>query len=134
MTRTDHQIIFTALGFLAVILREDVPRDKQALRATTIAGLIESFCQSSLPEVFIADGSVKGIDTEDLDRAISQYKPGVTSVPHDRRVLIQLYDRLLLRKAHNNLRDFFETSSDNEIADLVLGLLQEEEILAPKEA
>ena len=42
MTRTDHQVLFTALGFLAVIL-SDVPHDKQAQRATAIAGLIEFF-------------------------------------------------------------------------------------------
>jgi hypothetical protein len=34
MTRTDHKILFTALGFLAVIL-DNAPRDKQALRATS---------------------------------------------------------------------------------------------------
>ena len=51
MTRTDHQILFTALGFLAVIL-SDVPQDKRALRATAIAGLIESFCRSAVPEAF----------------------------------------------------------------------------------
>jgi hypothetical protein len=51
MTANDHKILFTALGFLAVILR-DVPREKQALRATAIAGLIESFCMSVVPEAF----------------------------------------------------------------------------------
>ncbi len=51
MTANDHKILFTALGFLAVILR-DVPQDKQAMRATAIAGLIESFCISAVPEAF----------------------------------------------------------------------------------
>ena len=52
MTRTDRQILFTALGFLAVILRDDLPQDKRALRATSIAELIEAFCMSALPEAF----------------------------------------------------------------------------------
>ena len=52
MTQTDRQILFISLGFLAVIVRGDVPRDKQALRATAIADLIESFCRSVLPEAF----------------------------------------------------------------------------------
>jgi hypothetical protein len=47
MTRNDHKIIFMALGFLAVILR-DVPRDKQALRAAAIAKLIENFCMDAV--------------------------------------------------------------------------------------
>jgi hypothetical protein len=51
MTPTDHKVVFTALGFLAVILSDDVPKNKQALRARSIATLIESFCHSSLPEL-----------------------------------------------------------------------------------
>ena len=51
MTRTGYKIIFTSLGFLAVIL-DNLPRDKQALRAATLAQLIESFCASSVPEAF----------------------------------------------------------------------------------
>ncbi len=56
MTRDDYKVIFTALGFLAVILN-DVPKDKQALRAAAIASLIESFCMATVPEAF-------GDDTE----------------------------------------------------------------------
>jgi hypothetical protein len=52
MTSADRQILFTALGFLAVILRNDVPHEKQALRAMAIADLIEAFCRSALPEQF----------------------------------------------------------------------------------
>lgn len=52
MTHTDRQLLFISLGFLAVIMRNDVPRDKQALRATAISGLIESFCRAVLPEAF----------------------------------------------------------------------------------
>ena len=59
MTHTDHKVLFTALGFLAVILN-DTPRDKQALRATAIAGLIESFCMAAVPEAFDGD------DTENV--------------------------------------------------------------------
>ena len=47
----DQKVFFTALGFLAVILN-DTPKDKQALRAAAIAGLIEAFCMSTVPEAF----------------------------------------------------------------------------------
>jgi|SRR5208282_6884507 len=53
MTPAGHRILFTALGFPAVVLG-DVPKDKQALRATAIARLIESFCMSVVPEGFPA--------------------------------------------------------------------------------
>lgn len=46
----DH---FTSLGFLALIL-DNLPRDKQALRVTTLAQLIESLCASSVPKAFDA--------------------------------------------------------------------------------
>jgi hypothetical protein len=48
MTRTDYKVIFTALGFLAVIL-DNVPRDRQASRATALAQLIEAFCATAKP-------------------------------------------------------------------------------------
>ena len=51
MTRTDTKVIFAALGFLAVILR-DAPKDAEARRAMAIADLIESFCRSAVPEAF----------------------------------------------------------------------------------
>lgn len=54
MTRTDQKILFTSLGFLAVILN-DAPKDRQAMRATAIANLIESFCRAAVPEAFDAD-------------------------------------------------------------------------------
>jgi len=63
MSRNDRQILFTALGFLAVVLREDVPKEKQAMRALAMADLIESFCRSSLPDNF---------EEEDLDEAFSR--------------------------------------------------------------
>ena len=51
MMNVDQKVFFTALGFLAVLLN-DTPNDKQAQRATVIAGLIESFCKTTVPEAF----------------------------------------------------------------------------------
>jgi len=55
MSPADRQLLFTALGFMAVIIREDVPHDRQAMRAMAIADLIEAFCRSALPEQFIEE-------------------------------------------------------------------------------
>ncbi len=52
MSPADRQLLFTALGFLAVIVRDDVPHDRQAMRALAIADLIEAFCRATLPEHF----------------------------------------------------------------------------------
>jgi hypothetical protein len=51
MTPTDQKLFFTALGFLAVVLKE-TPQDKQAQRAAVMAGLIEAFCKATVPEAF----------------------------------------------------------------------------------
>jgi hypothetical protein len=51
MTRIDVRILSTALGFLAVILK-DIPRDQQSERAFTIGRLIEAFCHTTVPEAF----------------------------------------------------------------------------------
>lgn len=49
MTRDDQKMMFTAMGFLAVLLRDE-PQDKQAQRAKAIAKLIENFCQTAIEE------------------------------------------------------------------------------------
>ncbi len=59
MTRTDHRIIFTALGFLAVIMRNDLPQDKRALRAASIADLIEAFCLVEIPDAFSSEQGIQ---------------------------------------------------------------------------
>ena len=51
MTRTEYKVVFTALGFLAVILR-DMSNGRQSHRAAAIADLIESFCVGAVPEAF----------------------------------------------------------------------------------
>ena len=51
MTQTDYKVVFTALGFLAVILRA-APQDGRARRAAALADLIESFCKNAMPEAF----------------------------------------------------------------------------------
>lgn len=83
MTRTDHKIIFTALGFLAVILN-DAPKDKQALRATAIAGLIESFCMAAVPEAFGNDAAnVSNVRERMVDAIASIINTNGTCHPHN---------------------------------------------------
>ena len=45
----DQKILFTALGFTAVIL-SGAPKDKQAQRALAMARLIEDFCMAAVGE------------------------------------------------------------------------------------
>jgi len=54
MTRTEYKVVFTALGFLAVLL-SDAPNDRQAQRVVAITDLIESFCINAVPEAFACE-------------------------------------------------------------------------------
>lgn len=49
MITHDHKVMFSAMGFMAVVLSE-VPEDKQAQRAQALAKLLESFCMSMIAE------------------------------------------------------------------------------------
>jgi len=70
MTRTDQKVIFTALGFLAVVL-DNVPRESQALRATTLAQLIEAFCATAVPEALVGDAATGAAETDLLQEAMT---------------------------------------------------------------
>jgi len=64
MAQIGQKVFFMALGFLAVILN-DTPKDKQALRAAAIAGLIESFCMSAVPGEFYDKTATDVVDVHD---------------------------------------------------------------------
>jgi hypothetical protein len=128
MTRMDHKIIFTALGFLAVIL-DNVPRDKQALRATTLAGLIESFCITSLPDVFMDEVTNAGRAAEIenlLERYIADLRDtGSAQLDYDRQTLLGMYELLLIEKMRHEQKSFFASAHDELIANRVLQLAEE---------
>ena len=79
MTRTDQKLLFTALGFMAVLLN-DTPQDKQALRATALAGLIESFCMSVVPEAFAGSNPETSFD---LRQRMAYVIASITKVHHE---------------------------------------------------
>lgn len=131
MNRDDFRLICAALGFTAVIVREDVPQSKQALRAATIAKLTESFCQCSLPEAFEPECFGEESDAVIIDQEIARYKAELTAsgsarLPSERQDLIQLYDRLLLRKAHRDMCELFEEGSCAEFSARAMRLIKAE--------
>src|ERR1700690_1827911 len=128
MTRTDYKVLFTALGFLAVIL-DNVPRDRQALRATTLAQLIESFCATSLPEAFTSEAmeATGAAETEHLlELYVAELRAaGSAQLSHDRQTLLGMYDLLLVQKTRFEQKDFFASGHDEVIANRILQLAEE---------
>src|ERR1700730_7133151 len=110
MTRTDHKVIFTALGFLAVI-QNDVPKDKQALRASAIAGHIESFCMETVPEAF-STLNIEGGQTEAHEQLLENFiaelrDTGSARLSYDRQTLLGMYELLLIQKLRFEQKEFF---------------------------
>jgi hypothetical protein len=128
MTRMDHKVIFTALGFLAVIL-DNVPRDKQAMRATAIAQLIEAFCATSVPDGFMSEApeAARTTETEELiELYIAELRDtGSAQLSHDRQTLLGMYDLLLIQKMRFEQTAFFESGHDDVIANRILQLAEE---------
>jgi hypothetical protein len=125
MTRTDYKVIFTALGFLAVIL-DDVPRDRQALRATTLAQLIEAFCASAMPDAF-SNAASDGVQVVEAEQHLERYladlrETGSADLSHDRQTLLRMYDLLLIEKTRFEQTAFLESGHDDVIANRVLQL------------
>ena len=50
MTKNDHQVVLTALGFLATILNDNLAAGRQAERAIDTARLIEDFYRTTSSE------------------------------------------------------------------------------------
>jgi hypothetical protein len=129
MRRTDHKIIFTALGFLAVIL-DNAPRDRQAMRAMTVAQLIEEFCASSVPDAFTSEApeGARTAETEELLQLyIAEFRDtGSAQLSHDRQTLLGMYELLLLQKLRFEQKAFFESGHDEVIANRILQLVEEQ--------
>lgn len=130
MTRTDHKVLFTALGFMAVVL-QDVPLDKQALRATVVARLIESFCVTALPDAFEFINLGDAGHAVEINPLIERYKADFVneesaSLSFDRETLLKMYDQLLLRQAHLKNREFYASCSDDLIANRIRQMVEEE--------
>jgi len=132
MTRDDLRILSTALGFMAVILK-DVPNNKQTPRAVSIARLIESFCMVAAPDTTdrTPTGHDDGYTLEAIDTLIEKYKDelpdtGFAPLPYERRILLKFYDRLLHRKAQIAQTDFYVLGSDAELATQVWQLMDQE--------
>jgi hypothetical protein len=130
MTRTDRKTLFTALAFFAVAVQGKKPDDPQkAKRVLELAELVESFCAEYVSSVAWAAADETG--TLVVDGVIEQYIGELrgkeeTRLPDDRASLINIHDRLQQRKTRRVRRDFYAFATEDQIADVVLTLLDEE--------
>jgi hypothetical protein len=120
VTHIDKETFFTALGFIVVLMKDENTQKDGASRATAMARVIEMFCHTTRPDLFIGEDDLK---TDVLDQLIEGLKAslhtkqllGLTS---DQTLLLRLYDRLLQR--HRSY------ATDDLIAEEIAHLLEEE--------
>lgn len=120
MTRTDHQLLFTALGFLAVVMKGEDTKKDGAKRATALAGLIESFCYTTVPDAF---ENFPEMDGGMIDQMIDWAKAKMgygepAKLPDNRNLMIRMYRRL--QERHRRY------ATDDLMADEIVHLLEEE--------
>ena len=130
MTRTDHRIILTALGFLAVILKDD-SADNQASRAMGIAKLIEDFCRTALPDVVPNEFEVRLAPMSEIEELVQDYIAdlhvwGAAELPEDRQKLLQMYELLITQKMRHEQSAFYLLGNNTEIANLIMQLAYEQ--------
>ena len=132
MTRYDQQILFTALAFLAVLLKDDVANQPESTeRVKQLAKLFDAFCTENVSSLFtqsIVNGEVDLLSTDAaIEKHIKELREHEeTSLPEDKETLVKFYDRLQQRKSRRMQRDFYASTTTDKLADLILRYLDEE--------
>jgi hypothetical protein len=132
MTRTDHQILYTALAFVAVYLK--APDEVHiAEPATILARHIEEYCRKNIETAFrpVSVHFVNETDVMEIDRAIERHidelrQNELTILPQDKETLLKFYDRLQQRKSRRMQAAFYEMTTAEFLANAVLKYIDEE--------
>lgn len=128
MTRTDKKVLFTALGFLAVVIN-DVAGERRAARATALADLIEGFCKTMVPDAFgleIAPRERTETAEQILENHVAEIRTnGSARLSYDRPTLLAMYELLLIQEIRFDQKEFFAFGHEDMIADRVAKLVDE---------
>jgi len=129
MTRTDFKVLFTALGFLAVVMKGENANNDGADKARKLASLIEEFCIQ--PEQFGRCGQAASVASATINDMINQFKVelvevGNASLPQDRATLLQFYEQLIVRQTRHREQHFYVMATDDMIANRILTMIDEE--------
>jgi len=134
MTLYNQKVLFTALAFLAFLLKDGGSAKKDhAAQVNQLAELFEKFCAENIPHPFagatlnLAEESEATKIDVNIDRHIKELRQKEqTHLPEDRDTLLKLYDRLQLRKSRRMQRYFYASATETNLADAVLRYIDEE--------
>ena len=92
--------------------------------------LIESFCQTEVPEAFLDENwkfeASESESEELLERYVAELRTyGSARFAFDRKTLLEMYERLLILKTRHEQKDFYVFAQDDVIANRVLQMAEE---------
>ena len=128
----DRRILFTALGFLAVSMKDGNSESADhAYRARAFAGLLEDFCRDNAQAGAAAIDLDSTMSVEAIDQVIEHHVRELrmtdeTRLPEDRDTLLRLYDRLQHRAIRREQAEFYAQAYGEMLAERVLSYLDAE--------
>jgi hypothetical protein len=133
MTKEEQLRLSLLLAFQTVITHGGKITEDAQKRILGLAQRMNEFCDLQLKQAF-PEETIKLVDDKGaakIDDAIATYikelkTKGSTVLPQDKESLIQLYDRLQLRKSRRVQWPLYASAKEEKIADLVLHYLDEE--------
>lgn len=133
MTHIDHQVLFTALSFLAVLLQhgqKDKSPKEEAYQVQQLAQLFEAICMQNV-QGFHAGEQNEVSNNANAKQQLNEYiavlrDTGSADLSHDRTTLLEMYEMLLMRKVWREQKEFFATGHEDVIANRVLQLATEQ--------
>ncbi len=132
MTWRDQRMLFTALGFLAVTMKDGNTESADlAYRARAMAALMEEFCRDNVQPGAVTLDMDSAIAVSAVDQMILHYVRELrereeTVLPEDRETLLRLYDRLQHRAIRREQAEFYSNAHVQIVADRVLAYLDAE--------
>jgi hypothetical protein len=133
LTRYDRQTIFTALAFVAVLLKDDGGIQSSEARIQKFANLLGQFCDDKIHSLIklqeeAFDDKTVATNTDDLiDKHIQElheYKS--TDLPEDYDTLMQMYVRLQFRKIARQNEMLFAEITPQRLKQFVLSQVKAE--------
>lgn len=133
MTRTDLQIFYTALAYLATHMKESREETHEAVPAIILAADMEEYVRKNVQNAFPPNEIrfVNDFGVDEIDLAIDHHTAELrdtenTILPQDKITLIKFYDRLQQRRSRRMNSTFYEMVDVEILANKVLHYIEEE--------
>jgi len=131
MTRYDRHILFTALAFVAVVLKDGEKLQKgSAKKVMKLTSLLGDFCTDNVPSTFSVEAS-SSPDVNEIECLVSNYIADLRTkesvfLDYDRQTLLKMYEELLIQKTRHEQQAFYLIAPSDMIASNILRLAKEQ--------